>query len=95
MLFEPTDPTSGTAARSALATIRVKCPSLADWSDANVLALAASLAHAAYGGAREEVWAYGRALALPDDDFQVVVREALVTLYPAAMLTGDAAARVN
>ena len=45
----------------------------------------------AHGGAHATHLAFGNALNLPDDDFQVVVREALITLYPVTVLTGDAA----
>lgn len=92
MIIEPTNLNDAKTSKCALRTIRAKCPGLAGWSDAKVLALAATLAHSAYSGARQEIWDFGAALDIPEVEFRVILREALATIYPAAILTGDASA---
>lgn len=90
-LLEPTDPTTGEGARAALAEIREACPSLAEWDDATVLATCAHVAQYAYSGARESLWAWGRALEIPRNEWDTVLRVSLTVLYPVAIVTGSAA----
>lgn len=78
------DPTTAPASRAFLATVRVRCATLADHTDADLFALAAQVATLGYGEAHADLWHLGRTLSMHDHDFGVIVRETFVTLYPLA-----------
>lgn len=89
MLIEPTDPTSSTATRTYLASVKVKAPALAEWSDDDLLALAREIATRAYRGDGPGVWTYGDSLGLPRFDYGIAVYETLHGLYPVAAVLVD------
>ena len=87
MILDPTEHTAAPSSGAFLATVRAEALALAPRTDADLLALAARVATLGYGGAHADVWHLGRDLGIADDDFGVLVREALTTLYPVATVT--------
>jgi hypothetical protein len=73
------------SAQVFLDAVRTKSPLLARRRDADLLGLAVQVATLAHIGASADVWRLGAALEIPDHDWTVLVREAVVTLFPMAL----------
>lgn len=91
MIVTPDDLTAAPASAEYLANVRTAAPALAPLDDDTLLYLGARIASLAYAGARAEVWDLGRDLRISEDVFDVLVREALTTLYPVALVAEPAA----
>lgn len=89
-LNTPTGPAAATlagmaalpASRAFVKTIRVKCPSLATYSDDAPVALALDVATLAYGGAHADVWHLRGTLPASGLEWTNFVRETMVSLFP-------------
>ncbi|WP_225753972.1 hypothetical protein [Actinotalea sp. Marseille-Q4924] len=87
MILDPVNHTTAPASAAFLETVRVKCPALSGYADADLLALAGGIATLGYGGAHADVWSIGRELGMSDHDFGVLARETFVTLYPVGAVS--------